>query len=87
MKPPPQKIRRPTFRALALRQSECLVTVVNMRLGNDHLNKPTQYGSNIGFARILPHKFKKDRAPSVWEKILPAPKVEEEKEEPKRYVY
>lgn len=33
-------------------------------------------GRELGFARILPHKFKKDRAPSVWDKILPAPKKE-----------
>ena len=39
----------------------------------------------LGFARILPYKFKKERAPSVWDKILPAPKEEvKTTEAPKR---
>lgn len=44
-------------------------------------------GRELGFARILPHKFTKDRAPSVWEKILPAPRVEVKTDEPKRPSY
>lgn len=44
-------------------------------------------GREAGFARILPHKFKKDREPSVWEKILPAPKVIKKVEKPKRPSY
>ncbi|XP_015763716.1 PREDICTED: somatomedin-B and thrombospondin type-1 domain-containing protein-like [Acropora digitifera] len=44
-------------------------------------------GREHGFARILPYKFKKDREPSVWEKILPAPKEIKKKEKPKRSSY